>query len=524
MKHIVITLAFFIVIFRGFAQDNVFTVIDILSEKANYMILSCRDDYGRTIQFQVVKGNPAFDKRTNKAINPPTVGSKVIADFVRATVSPANYNFIKYKILKPSYSVQCCSIKGIQYFMSSLSSVYARIFFSNTNAPNEVSSFTISSPFTSNIQHVTIGQPVYEKYYNKKKYEVLKPWSEEEINKNIFYSYEFYVASNNPPNSTDTSQGTTSNEVDSTMFNEIFNQPWEITGGSSLPGSGNSPSGFLSVNAPEDAACTTNIYNNTTHSLFTSTDKRFLSMLTGTWDVEISGVMVKNVPIYGLKTTRIKAGTLNIVPGSPWTLYDSTKIKNLYSSTVSKKVEFPRGTYQLEINGTTQQIQIKDGETLQIGDSSQAPQTQKLNTSTQPWEIQLDPTIKGIGGEIVMQIPKFDGFNTNLEFFNAGEKTNRQASWFGNNKAKLLPGIYDVVIDDRDTIKNVPVELGKQTRLKMGVFYMGGYSDANLENSVTHQKFTYGAPFKILLPEGTYYLNKNKKVPIVIKNGELTEL
>ena len=140
------------------------------------------------------------------------------------------------------------------------------------------------------------------------------------------------------------------------------------------------------------------------------------------------------------------------------------------------------------------------------------------------WEIKPDPTIKGIGGEITMEIPKGLRYNTNLEFFNAGEKTNRQASWFGNNKAKLLPGMYDVVIDSRDTIKNVPVELGKQTRLKMGVFMVSGYSDANLENSTTHQKFHYGAPFKILLPEGTYYINGKKKYPVVIKDGEMTKL
>ena len=87
-----------------------------------------------------------------------------------------------------------------------------------------------------------------------------------------------------------------------------------------------------------------------------------------------------------------------------------------------------------------------------------------------------------------------------------------------------MPGLYDVVIDSRDTLKNVPVELGKQTRLKMGVFMVSGYSDAKLENTITHQKFIYGAPFKVLLPEGTYYLNGNKRVPIVIKDGELTEL
>lgn len=50
----------------------------------------------------------------------------------------------------------------------------------------------------------------------------------------------------------------------------------------------------------------------------------------------------------------------------------------------------PVGIYQLEMNGTTQQVEIKDGQILQIGDSSQ-PQTQKLNKSYQPWEINLIP-------------------------------------------------------------------------------------------------------------------------------------
>ena len=144
--------------------------------------------------------------------------------------------------------------------------------------------------------------------------------------------------------------------------------------------------------------------------------------------------------------------------------------------------------------------------------------------TTQSWETHPDPTIKGVGGEISLQLPKGLRYNTNLEFYQAGDKKNRVASWFGENKAKLLPGLYDVVIDSRDTIKNVPVELGKQTRLKMGVFMVSGYSNYIIENSNTHQKFTYGAPFKILLPEGTYYLNGNKKVPVVIKDGELTEL
>ena len=143
--------------------------------------------------------------------------------------------------------------------------------------------------------------------------------------------------------------------------------------------------------------------------------------------------------------------------------------------------------------------------------------------SNQVWEIKLDTLIKGMGGEITLKIPKELRYNTHMEFYDTGNAKKLVASWFGNNKAKLLPGLYNIVVDKKYTIQNVPVELGKQTRLKMGVFIVSSYGSFEIEN-VNHQKFTYAPPFKILLPEGKYYLNKNKKVPIVIKDGELTEL
>ena len=180
------------------------------------------------------------------------------------------------------------------------------------------------------------------------------------------------------------------------------------------------------------------------------------------------------------------------------------------------------GNINTEVKFKFQKMEIKKGPTdnLPIKDLSDP----MLNAKMQSWEIHPDSTIKGVGGEISMQIPKGLGGRTHMEFYEAGEYKNRVASWFDNNKERLLPGLYNVVIDGRDTIKNVPVQLGKQTRLKMGVFSVNGYRGQTIENSSTHQKFTYGAPFKILLPEGTYYLNGNKKVPIVIKDGELTEL
>ncbi len=122
-----------------------------------------------------------------------------------------------------------------------------------------------------------------------------------------------------------------------------------------------------------------------------------------------------------------------------------------------------------------------------------------------------------------MQIPKDVRFNTHMLFYNAGDTKKMMASWFGNNKAKLLPGSYDIVVDEKYTIKNVPVEQGKQTRLLMGVLQWSSYGTITLENA-SHQKISYAAPFKIVLPAGTYTI-VGKKAPntFVITDGKLTE-
>ena len=241
----------------------------------------------------------------------------------------------------------------------------------------------------------------------------------------------------------------------------------------------------------------------------------------GMYTVIISGVHLVNVPICNGCCTRIKAGALNVNSNLQWILSDTNKV-TLYTGYSSKKVEFPVGKYQLEVNELLHQVEIKDGETLNFNDSTPG-QTQRLNTGTQPWEIKMDPTIKGVGGEITLQMPKELRYNTHMEFYDAGDAKKPVASWFENNKAKLLPGLYNIVVDKKYTIQNVPVELGKQTRLKMGVFMVSSYGSYEIENS-NHQKFTYAPPFKILLPEGTYYINGKKKTPVVIKDGELTEL
>ena len=151
-------------------------------------------------------------------------------------------------------------------------------------------------------------------------------------------------------------------------------------------------------------------------------------------------------------------------------------------------------------------------------------QTNFNGETEQKWDMQPDPSLKGLTGEVTMQIPKELRFNTHMEFYETGDNKKPVASWFGNNKAKLLPGLYDIVIDKKYTIKNVPVELGKQTRLKMGVLQWSGNGSILLEDG-THQKFSYSPPFKIVLPAGTYTIVGKKQKPntFVITDGKLTE-
>ena len=492
---------------HAFAQD-VFTIIDIKKIKENYNIVTARQESnGRTIQFQVGNGDPRMAETIKKYLKVLPLGSKVIPNSSSVTVKAANIKdfnkVLTFKLVQPSLN-QCCLVEKIN---TQDISYQVQVKMLNTNERLE---FWIG-PQEAGQSYLQLNSPIYQDFFNNIKYAILRIPGDDFIT----FSYNLYSLNN------------TSTRNDNPI---IETNQWEIaTEITNTAGIPDITIGRVKFNIQDNAEFSIKIYYNSA-ILYSSKSESSYTYQFGSnpillqTDVEISGITLKNIPIHPAKITRIKTGALNIISSSPWSLYDSSKINTVYTSTVPKIVEFPVGIYQLEINGNSQQIEIKDGQTLQYGDSSQAPQTQKLNKSYQPWEIKPDLTIKGMGGEVTLEIPKGLRYNTNLEFFNAGEKTNRQASWFGNNKAKLLPGMYDVVIDSRDTIKNVPVELGKQTRLKMGVFMVSGYSDANLENSTTHQKFTYGAPFKILLPEGTYYLNKNKKVPIVIKDGELTEL
>jgi hypothetical protein len=141
-------------------------------------------------------------------------------------------------------------------------------------------------------------------------------------------------------------------------------------------------------------------------------------------------------------------------------------------------------------------------------------------SNSQAWEMQTDPSLKGVTGQLVLQMPKEIPIRSHLQAFAAGE-SKAATSWFGNNVGKLMPGSYDIVIE-KYKLSNVPIEKGKTTRLKVGLLNFTPRQPVTIVDG-NQQKFTMAGPFKIVLPVGTYYIDGKKDRAFVMKDGEQTD-
>ena len=136
---------------------------------------------------------------------------------------------------------------------------------------------------------------------------------------------------------------------------------WVITQNPTAKGA----TGKLFLNIPKEAESVITISQPVTERQVSYTlNEHAFSLVPGTYDVTLSGSKVKDVPVQKGMDTRIKAGILNVVATGIWTLYDEKKDRQVYYSISAKKIGLPIGTYQMEINGTMQEVVIKDGETV----------------------------------------------------------------------------------------------------------------------------------------------------------------
>ena len=317
----------------------------------------------------------------------------------------------------------------------------------------------------------------------------------------------------------------------------------------------NMTTGIIHVDVPENIECTISIYTSPDHTLlYNSRQQRNFSLFQGTYDVEISGMVVKKIPVYKALDTRIKAGALNITSALPWTLYDENKSKKIFSSSLPGKVEFPKGIYQLEIKSVLYQIEIKDGETLHYNDilstaaqpklntddSNKIIQPQKLNavdsnknkiikpkvpiipslSDNKYWEIKQNSTAKGANGRILLNIPKeIESIITISQ-----SVTEKEVHYSGiltkERSFSLAPGIFNITISG-SKVKHVPVQKGMDTRIKAGVLNVTSSGIWTLYNEKKNKEVYYSSTAKkIGLPVGIYQMELNGTThQIIIKDG-----
>ncbi|HEV8082879.1 MAG TPA: hypothetical protein VGP55_06745 [Chitinophagaceae bacterium] len=543
-------------------DPNAFKIIDIKNIAANYMIVSCRNEFGRTVQF--ITG---LSQGMNGTSIPLSLGTAMITDFNAKTISPSDATTFKYKIVKPGFSDQCCLVFRIEHDRNdSIDFVIAK-----TDTANELTYFkrkmlTIDSPNLI----LEIGQPIYQMLFNNKSYAILKPSDEGEINKNIFYSYGFNVMTKEFYNSlhrkiTDTSINLPT--IDSLRRNSSADSSGSTEMSEIMFGK-NMATGTINVAVPLNVDYTIEIYNLPDHTLlYNSNQQRNFSLFPGIYDIGISGIIVKNIQIDKGMDTRIKAGTFSMNYHISWNLYDENKLKILYKSSLPVKIEIPKGIYQLEINGLFNQVEIKDKETLEydstwqqshglnisdsvintqiqkpnFGDSNKTVQIQKSNVFDsgnykiikhevsnhliydKNWE--MKPAIpKTAPGKIFIEIPRDVECITSILQANSEKEVNYSGALTNERNFPLPPGIFDVKLSG-SIIKNVPLQKGMDTRIKAGILHVVFSGIWTLYDEKKNKQIYFSVTAKkIGLPIGIYQLEINGTVKqIIIKDGETLE-
>lgn len=539
-----------------------FKIIDIQQIAGNYMLVTCRDNSGRTVQFFTGSYKPG-----NGNTNPILTGNSMIVDFNLKKVYAISDTANKYKIINPSFSNACCVISRID----SAANDSTDIFFLNKDSANVIMYFnrkkTGTNPPQTNIQ---LGQLIHQLSLNNKTFAILRPVDKTELSSNIFYSYELNLMAKEIYNSLYKSekQIDTITPAANTVLSNVSSIDTDTvkTEISSIPFGKNMGTGIIHIDVPPGVEYTMAIYSPADSSLlFNSNKQQSFSLFPGTYDVKISGISIKNIPVSKGSDTRIKAGSLGFTYNVPWTLYTDNKSGIQYTSPGPKKIAVPIGRYQLKINERFHPVEIKDAATLEFDSSKYAkeipvvnddssgikiqsniadsnkiitlppvPVVDSTNRLKQPsntliieknWEIRQNSSNKNGIGKILVNVPKeveciitISQAKTGKEVYYSGELTKQRIF-------TLMPGLFDVKISGY-MLKNVPVQKGMDTKVRVGILNVANQDIWTLyDENKSQQVYFSPTAKKIGLPIGIYQIEINGKMwQIEIKEGEVREI
>lgn len=310
-------------------------------------IVTTRDNAtGRTFEF-TIDNSIAKNYKPGTALNAqPSLG---IIKSINGTVS-------KYQISEPVFSgVPCCSIISIEPGAPCCNLISVK---GNESPVGDRITFSVPKSMSANLK---IGQKVSIQHFGPvdadkfqpvdgDKYQPVDGYAVVQSSKGALpglnlATYSFPILKSKSAKTNDSNN----------------DKQWVITQNPTAKGA----TGKLFLNIPKEVESVITISQPVTERQVSYTlNEHAFSLVPGTYDFTLSGSKVKGVPVQKGMDTRIKAGILNVVATGTWTLYDEKKDRQVYYSISAKKIGLPIGTYQLEINGTMQQVVIKDGETV----------------------------------------------------------------------------------------------------------------------------------------------------------------
>lgn len=138
-----------------------------------------------------------------------------------------------------------------------------------------------------------------------------------------------------------------------------------------------------------------------------------------------------------------------------------------------------------------------------------------------PWEIIPNQSLKGSTGRLVAQLPAKASMI--LQIHKSGEPKHFDA-WYDSKASNLLPAIYDIKVNNV-WLQNVPIQKGKDTRLKLGVLeipFDGNYS-VKMDDGTEVIKVSGNEKRMLVLPEGKYkVVVASGEQQVKIKDGAVT--
>ena len=138
---------------------------------------------------------------------------------------------------------------------------------------------------------------------------------------------------------------------------------------------------------------------------------------------------------------------------------------------------------------------------------------------TDKWTVTANEKIKGEFGRVNMNFPA--GVDWSFDFYTPENKYVTNRSSFSKHQMfyDITPGRYNITLN-HVTVENVPVEKGKEVKLKSGFLKLVTNSHWELYNESKEKYYTSGIkPVIFALPVGTYLLNfEGKDHRMVIKD------